>query len=117
MDSTIKANTAGTFGADAVHFVKVKKLTIKALNADHQNNLSNFETARMRIFNDTASTDIAIIQFPRTFSDSLTVTPATSPDISKYLRGSDLNYNLYWKNRKTTSKFLKLAVQVTVGVQ
>jgi hypothetical protein len=49
MDSTIKANTAGTFGAESVHFVKVKKLEIKATNADAADNLSNFESARMTI--------------------------------------------------------------------
>ncbi|MEJ7681830.1 MAG: hypothetical protein WKG06_29080 [Segetibacter sp.] len=68
MDSTIKANTAGTFGANSVHFVKVNKLVIKLSNADKANNLSNFESARMRIYNDTASTDIAIIKFPESFS-------------------------------------------------
>lgn len=117
MDSTIKAYTAGTFGADAVHFVKVTKLVIKLSNADTANNLANFESARMRIYNDTASTDLAIIKFPETFSDSITVVPAASPDISNYLRGTTLNYNLYWKNRKITKKFLKLIVQVTLGVQ
>ena len=117
VDSTIKAHTAGTFGADAVHFVKVKKLVIKAVNADENNNLSNFETATMRIYSDTASTDIAIINFPATYSDSITVVPTKSPDISNYLKGSSLSYNLWWKNRKKTTKFLKLNVKITVGVQ
>jgi len=117
MDSTIKANTAGTFGADAVHFVKVKKLVIKALNADEMNNLSNFASATMRIYNDTASTDIAKISFPEAYVDSITVIPATSADISNYLRGTSLNYNLYWRNRKATTKLLKLEVKVTLAVQ
>lgn len=117
MDSTIKAYTAGTFGANAVHFVRVRKMVIKLSNADTSNNLSNFESARMRIYNDTASTDIAVIKFPENFSDSISVIPADSPDISNYLRGTTLNYNLYWENRKITRKFLKLIVQVTVGVQ
>jgi hypothetical protein len=117
MDSTIKAFTAGTIGADAVHFVKVRKLIVKLSNADTANNLANFESARMRIYNDTSSTDIAVIEFPESFSDSITVTPANSPDISNYLRGTTLNYNLYWKNRKITKKFLKLIVQVTLAVQ
>lgn len=117
MDSTIKANTAGTFGAAAVHFVKVKKMVIKALNADKNNNLSNFETATMRIYSDTASTDIATINFPKSYSDSITVIPLVSPDISNYLRGSNLAYNLFWKNRKTTKKFLKLNVKISVSVQ
>jgi hypothetical protein len=117
MDSTIKANTAGTFGANSVHFVRVRKMVIKLSNADEANNLANFESARMRIYNDTASTDIAVIKFPESFSDSITVVPSKSPDISNYLRGTTLNYNLYWKNRKITTKFLNLIVQVTVGVQ
>jgi hypothetical protein len=117
MDSTIKVNTAGTFGANSVHFVKVEKMVIKAMNADANNNLSNFETARMRIYADTASTDIAIINFPTAYSDSITVIPPTSPDISNYLRGSDLAYNLFWKNRKKTKKFLQLNVKISVSVK
>lgn len=117
MDSTIRANTAGTFGADAVHFVKVKKMVVKVSDADQDNNLSNFETARMRIYTDTTSTDIAVINFPATYSDSITVIPPASPDISNYLRGSNLAYNLLWKNRKPTRKFLKLNVKITIGVQ
>lgn len=117
MDSTIKANTAGTFGANSVHFVKVQKLVVRLSNADKANNLSNFESARMRIYSDTASTDIAVIKFPENFSDSITVIPFQSPDISNYLRGTSLNYNLYWKNRKITRKFLKLLVRITIGVQ
>ena len=117
MDSTIRAYTKGAFGAGAVHYVKVKKLVIKATNADENNNFSNFESARMTIFSDTASTDIAVIQFPKAYTDSITVVPPTSADISNYLRGTNLAYNLYWKNRKKTTKFLKLSVKVTIGVQ
>ena len=71
----------------------------------------------LHIYNDTASTDIAVIKFPESFSDSLTVVPSNSADISNYLRGTTLNYNLYWKNRKITTKFLKMIVRVTVGLQ
>ena len=117
MDSTIKANTGGAFGADAVHFVRVRKMVIKLSNADKENNLADFETARMRIYSDTASTDIAVIKFPESFSDSITVVADNNPDISDYLRGTTLNYNLYWKNRKITRKFLKLVIRVTLGVQ
>lgn len=117
MDSTIKAYTAGTFGANSVHFVHVKNILIKLLNADAANNLSNFKSARMRIYSDTASTDIAVVTFPVSFADSVSISPAKSPDISSYLRGTTLNYNLYWKNRKITRKFLKLVVQVTLSVQ
>jgi len=116
MDSTIRSKTAGTFGADAVSSVQVKKIVLKLLNADRKNNLSNFETGRMRIYSDTAQTDIAIINFPETYSDSLTFTPINSPEISDYLRGRQLAYNLFWKNRKRTTKYLKLDVLITIGV-
>jgi hypothetical protein len=119
MDSTIRANTAGAFGASAVTSVKIQQIVFLLENADAQNNLSNFETGRMRIFsdNDTSATDIAIIHFPQVYTDSLTITPVSSPDISNYLRGSELSYNIYWKNRRVTSKKLKLLIKVTVSVQ
>jgi len=117
MDSTIKARTSGAFGANSVHFVKLKKMVIKAINPDKSTNLSNFETARMRIYTDTASTDVVVINFPSVYADSITVIPTSSPDISNYLRGANLSYNLFWKNRKVTRKFLKLNVRITVSVQ
>jgi hypothetical protein len=119
MDSAIKANTAGTFGASAVTSVKVKKITIKLLNGNMANNLSNFEHARMRIYShsDTASLDIADITFPQTYSDSLSVAPVNSAEISHFLKGSELGYNLFWRNRRTTTKFLKLKVSLTLSVQ
>lgn len=117
MDSTIKAYTGGIFSADDVSTVRVKKMVITALNADTANNLSNFETARMRIYNDTAAVDLATILFPENYSDSLVIIPANSPDISDYLRGRNLSYNLYWKNRKITNRFLKLQIKITLGVQ
>jgi hypothetical protein len=119
MDSTIRANTAGAFGAGSVTSVKINTITFLLENADGNNNLSNFENGRMRIYsdNDTSATDIAIINFPSTYTDSLTVTPANSPDISNYLRGSELSYNIYWQNRKVTTKKLKLLIKVSLSVQ
>jgi hypothetical protein len=116
MDSTIKARTKGTFGADAVTEVKVKKIVLKLLNGDRSNNFSNFESGRIRIYSDTSQVDIAAINFPASFTDSLSITPQNPPDISEYLRGRQIAYNLFWKNRKKTTKFLKLDVLVTLGV-
>ena len=119
MDSAIRANTAGAFGASAVTSVKVRKITIKLLNGNMANNLSNFEHARMRIYSntDTASADIADITFPQTYSDSLSVTPAGDTEISHFLKGAELGYNLFWKNRRITTQFLKLRVSLTLSVQ
>lgn len=119
LDSTIRANSAGMLGASAVTSVTVKKIVIKLKNASQANNLANFESARMRIYsnNDTAAADIANINFPNVYSDSLGVTPENRPEISNYLKGSQLGYNLFWKNRRTTSKFLNLVVKITLSVQ
>jgi hypothetical protein len=119
LDSTIRANTAGTLGAAAVTSVTVKRIEINLQNATPANNLANFESARMRIYsnNDTAAADIAIISFPNVYADSLAVSPGSRPEISNYLKGSVLGYNLFWKNRKATTKFLKLVVRVTLSVQ
>lgn len=119
MDSAIRANTAGAFGAGAVSTVKVKKITFLILNADELNNLSNFESGRMRIYsdNDTAATDIATIIFPANNTDSLTYIPTETKDISNYLRGKQISYNIFWKNRKVTNKRLKLQIKVTLAIQ
>jgi hypothetical protein len=117
LDSTIKARTAGTLGAEAVHSVKVKRVILHLKNADRKNNLSNFESARIRIYSDTSSSDIAVIRFPAAYSDSLVVVPQTKQDISKFLKGTSLSYNLFWQNRKPTTRRLKLDVQISLDVQ
>lgn len=117
LDSTIRANTAGTFGANAVHTVRVKHIVLKAANADRRNNFSNFESARIRIYSDTSEVDIAQFKFPSTYSDSLLIATAASPDISTYLKGRTLSYNLVWKNRKRTTKPLQLEIVIALNVQ
>lgn len=117
MDSTIRAKTAGTFGADAVHSVHVKELVVKLGNADIRNNLSSFESARIRIYADTSFIDIATIRFPTVFADSLVVVPTNSPEISKYLKRSQLSYNLFWKNRQPTTRSLQLDLSIVLNVK
>jgi len=117
LDSTIKARTANMFGADAVHSVKVSKVVLNINNADANNNLSNFQSARIRIFSDTSFTDIAVITFPTIPADRLEVRPPQQVDISSYLKGKFLSYNLYWQNRKATTRRLKLNVTISLDVQ
>lgn len=117
MDSAIRANTAGTFGADAVHRVTVKEITLTTVDAKDQNNLSSFESARIKIFSDTSEAEIAAFTFPETVTDSFTVTPSVKPDISAFLKGETLSYNLYWKNRRVTTKPIRLQVLISFTVQ
>jgi hypothetical protein len=60
----------------------------------------------MRIYSntDTASTDIANIQFPDAYTDSLAVASSNSAEISNYLKGSMLGYNLFWKKSQSNNK-------------
>ena len=66
---------------------------------------------------DTASADIAAISFPDKFSNSITVKNTDGPELVKYLKGTELGYNLFWKNRRTTDKTLKLTIAITLSVQ
>ena len=117
MDSTLKANTSGAFGAASITSVKVKTITLRVTNADTLNHLGNFETARMKIFNDSTSAEILNVRFPEQFTDSITIFPANQSEIVSFLKGETLDYNLYWKNRKRTAKALKLKVNITFAVQ
>lgn len=114
MDSIIRANTGGAFGASAVSTVKVKQMTIALSNADALNNLSNFENARFTFYSNTNSTPAELfnITFPDTFSSSVTVTPENSPELKEYLKGTQLTYTLYGRARRVTNKPLNFTVQV-----
>jgi hypothetical protein len=117
MDSAIRANTANTFGANAVHTVTVKEITLKTVGADEVNNLSSFESARIKIFSDTSEVEIAAFTFPEVVSDSFTVIPSVKPDIAAFLKGETLSYNLYWKNRRPTTKPIRLQVLISLNVR
>jgi len=119
MDSTVRANTKGVFGASSVSSVKVTKVVFEVQNADALNNLSNFETGRLRLYpdSDTSAIDLAVIQFPQKYTDYLALSPEESPEIRPYLNGSGISYNIYWKNRRVTTKRLRLLIKITLSVQ
>lgn len=119
LDSLIRANTAGAFGAGAVSTVKVKKIVVSLTNADAANNLANFESARFTFSSNTKTTpvEIATFSFPDTFSTTYTAEPANSPELKDYLLGSELTYTLYGKARRTTSKALNFNVAVTLSAK
>ena len=117
LDSAIRANTAGVFGADAVHNVSVKRITIATAHSNAKTNLSNFETARIKIFSDTAEHELAFITFPDSAVDSISIQPGDPMDISMFLKQPTLSYNLYWKNRKPIEKPINIKVTITLNVQ
>lgn len=119
LDSIIRANTAGAFGAGAVSTVKVKQMVISIPNGDQLNNLANFESARFTFSSNTKTTpaEILSITFPDTYSTSTTFTPTDSPELKEYLSGSELTYTLYGKARRITTKSLTFNIQVTLSAK
>ena len=119
LDSSIRANTGGVYGADDISSVKVKQIVFSLSNADQHNNISNFESTRL-IFSSNTKSDtvtIASITFPDAYAETYTYTPVSSPELKPYLTGSILYYNAYGKLRRATTNPLKLNIQVTLRVE
>lgn len=119
LDSSIRANTSDVYGANDISSVKVKQIVFNLANADEQNNISNFESARLT-FSSNTKTDtvtIASITFPDAYAASYTYTPVNSPELKPYLTGSVLNYNAFGKIRRITTMKLEMSIQVTLRVE
>jgi hypothetical protein len=119
LDSIIKASTNNVFNINDIASIKVKQVTVSLQNGDNLNNLANFETARVAITSDTngSETNIVSMTFPDTQSTSFTTTIADSPDLKQYLNGRSLNYTVYGKFRRATTKSLNMVVAITVRVE
>lgn len=120
LDSTIKANSDNTFGAGDVKSIKVKSIQFSLLDADANNNVSNFESARFTFHSNANATpvQIASVNFPDVYATSFTYTSdANAPELKDYLKGNELTYTVFGKIRRTTSKTLPLSIQVTLTVK
>ena len=119
LDSIIRANTAGAFGAGAVSTIKVKKMVITVSNGDAANNLANFESARFTFSSNTKTTpaELVSINFPDTFATTYMAEPASSPELKEYLAGTQLTYSLFGKARRITSKPLDFSVAITLSAK
>ena len=116
LDSTVRANTAGAFGANSVNSIKLKQIIFSLTNADSSNNLANFVSARVTLQSNTNNTPIQIfdIDFPDSSASGYTFTPTNSPELVSYLKGNMITYNIYGQMRRITTKPLNLVVTVTV---
>lgn len=121
LDSAVKANTGGTFGAADVKSVKVEKIVMTVIEgANANNNLSNFESARFTLASDvrTEPVNVATIEFPNTETVTTTFTaPENSPELLPYLQGSNIIYQNYGKLRRYTTQPMTLSVKVTLNVR
>ncbi len=114
LDSTVKANTAGVFGANDVNSVKVKQVNINITNADSLNNLANFESARVTLQSNSNNNPVELfnITFPDAYASTYSYTPTNSPELLPYLKGTSITYNIYGKMRRITNKPLTMVVSV-----
>ena len=119
LDSAIKANTKGVFGINSISTIKVTKASFKLLNGDEQNNLSNFKSVQFSISSNTNKTpaDIVTVNFPDSTLNSYTQTVTDSPDISNYLRGTEITYNVSGAARRATTKSLTMVISITMYVK
>ena len=116
LDSTVRANTAGAFGANSVNSIKLKKVIFSLTNTDSLNNLANFVSARVTLQSNINSTPVQLfkIDFPDSTASTYTYNPTTSPELVSYLKGTTITYNTYGQMRRITTKPLNLVVTVTV---
>jgi hypothetical protein len=119
LDSAVRANTGGAFGAEAVSSIKMKDVTINITDGDENNNLSNFESARVLLTSNSQSNAVELfsLSFPTSTSYSLTHTPTNPPELLPHLKGGELTYQIYGKARKSTSKNLTMTVSVVMKVK
>jgi hypothetical protein len=122
LDSAVKAQTAGQFGAGDVSSVKIKQMIFTIANADDANNFSNFESARISVASNasqnTPEVDIAAITFPQTYTPTYTYTSSeNAAELRAYLNGSRLTFNVYGKLRRYTTKAVTISVKVTMKVK
>jgi hypothetical protein len=115
LDSVVRSKTAGVFGANDVSSIKVKQFNINITNADQQNNISNFQSLRVTLQSNTNNNPAEIFSavFPDTYAATFTA-PGNDTELLSYLKGSDIVYNMYAKNRRITTKPLSIIISVTI---
>ena len=115
LDSIVKSKTAGVFGASDVKSIKVKQFNINITDADQLNNVSNFQSVRVTIQSNTNNTpaELFSVTLPDTYAASFS-TPGNNVELLSYLKGSDITYNMYGKNRRITTKSLTIILSVTI---
>lgn len=116
LDSSVRANTAGVFGANAVNSIKLKQITIKITNADSLNNIANFESARVTLQSNTNNNPVELIavSFADSYASGYTYTPTSNPELLSYAKGSTITYNIFGKMRRGTTKSLTMVLSVTL---
>ena len=115
LDSVVKAQTAGIYNANDVKSIKAKQFNITITDADALNNIANFQSVRVTIHSNTNSTpaELFAVTFADTFASTFS-TAGNNAELLSYLKGSDIVYTMYAKNRRITTKPLTIFLSVTI---
>lgn len=116
LDSTIKANTGGNFSISNVKSVKVSTITLSVLNGDQQNNISNFETAKVSVSSNANSTPAVIASATLADVNQPAVINGNGTELKGYLQGNQITYKVSGKARRTTSKELQAVISIVLKV-
>lgn len=115
LDSVVKAKTANLYDKDDVTSIKVKQFTITITDADAQNNIANFQSVRVTIHSNTNNSPAELFSatFPDTYATTFTTT-GNNAELLSYLKGTDIVYTMYGKNRRITTKPLTVLISVII---
>jgi hypothetical protein len=116
LDSAIRANTRDEFNLSHVNSIKVKKVEFQLTNADEDNNLANFEYAKVYIAADGNPVIAGSYNIPDIYAESVSV-EAESADLKSLLSKNQFTYSVTGKARRTTSKVLDARLKIILRVE
>ncbi|MEP6596666.1 MAG: hypothetical protein ABJA71_12005 [Ginsengibacter sp.] len=119
LDSTIKANTGGTYGANDVSSITLKSIIINLQNGDPADNFANFESLGVDLSSNSNSTPVTIATatIPDVASNTLSMDVSNNLNILSYFQGNQLTYNVFGKVRRATYHQLNGLATITVTVK
>lgn len=117
LDSTIKAYTNGSFSISNANSVKIKDITLTVLNGDQENNISNFESAKVTIASNANSSPAVIASANLMDINQPAVINGNGTELKGYLQGGQITYNVSGKARRATTKELQASISVVLSIQ
>ena len=126
LDKIIKDNAGQNFGINNVQSLIIEKITVSILNHDANNNLSNFDTAKVYINSDQGIADKKNDIFVGAWVNSTTYDPANQsltitgdPNLQMmdYLKGKKVYYWFRVRAKKVTTKPLDINIKIDYKLQ
>ena len=119
LDSTIKANTGGVFGASDVSSITLKSIVITLQNGDPINNFANFESLGVNLSSNSNGTPVTIATaaIPDVPTYNLTMDVSSNLNILSYFQGNQITYDVFGKMRRATYHELDGLATITVTVK